>query len=598
MARTCDGGGVERSAMTHTGGEALVGRQIAGGKYQIVRMLGEGGMGAVYQARQTAMNRMVALKLIRPEVVTRPDAVARFHKEMMVTARIEHPHTIRVYDFGEDDGQLYLVMELLTGTTLRRALEVAGRLDPARIVRIGKQVASALGAIHAHGIVHRDLKPDNVMLLDSVGEPDFVKVLDFGIAKSLDEDVQLTATGRPIGTPAYMAPEQAMGKQIDHRTDLYALGVMLYRMASGRLPFDAPTLSSMLIAHALEPPVPLLELAPDLSPALAGLVMRLLEKDPAARPATAADVAARLDRGLDDIGSLPTVAGDKLAVARRRRSGLAIALAGAVALAAAGLGYVALHRPDTARPTVSGTPAAGAARRHELDELLARTGPLAPDGCRATDLPTVTRLIDAARALADRGGRTTALTILGDNPGPSSEAWALLARAQLAADAGAAEATAAQAAAAQAVRLCPGYAVAHDLSGNALQKLGNAQAAEDAYVRALTAAPQYDAPRFNLGLLQLRQHDATAIATFTELLRRRPDHPDAYLARAQAYAMQGMAAQALGDLEEAVRRQPDSAEAWAALGELRERLGRGDAQAAYCRAKQLGHAKAAERCTR
>ncbi|HEY0195485.1 MAG TPA: serine/threonine-protein kinase, partial [Kofleriaceae bacterium] len=206
----------------------LVGQLVAGGKYQIVRALGSGGMGAVYQALQPAMNRMVALKLIRPEIGLRPEHVARFQREMMVTARIEHPNTIRLYDVGEDGGQLYLVMELLPGEALGRVLDRTGPLALPRIVRIGRQVANALGAVHAHGVVHRDLKPDNVMLLDAYGERDFVKVLDFGIAKSLDEDAQLTATGKPIGTPAYMSPEQAMGRPVDHRTDLYAFGVMLY----------------------------------------------------------------------------------------------------------------------------------------------------------------------------------------------------------------------------------------------------------------------------------------------------------------------------------------------------------------------------------
>jgi eukaryotic-like serine/threonine-protein kinase len=328
-------------------------------------MVGEGGMGAVYQARQAAMNRMVALKMIRPEVVTKPDAVARFHKEMMVTARIEHPNTIRVYDFGEDDGQLYLAMEFLAGTTLRHVLEVAVRLDIKRIVRIGKQVANALGAIHEHGIVHRDLKPDNVMLLESYGEHDFVKVLDFGIAKSLDEEVQLTATGKPIGSPAYMAPEQAMGRAVDHRTDLYSLGVMLYRMASGRLPFDAPTMASMLIAHALEAPTPLLTLAPDLPAGLAALIMRLLEKDPGARPASAAEVATRLDSGLVDVGSLPTVADGQRPVPDKRKAGLVMALVGVLVTAGAGLAYVATRHPGDARPVAAGSvlsPTSGSAR--------------------------------------------------------------------------------------------------------------------------------------------------------------------------------------------------------------------------------------------
>jgi serine/threonine protein kinase len=177
--------------------------------------------------------------------------------------------------------------------------------------------------------VHRDLKPDNVMLLDSFGERDFVKVLDFGIAKVIDEQIRLTATGKPIGTPTYMAPEQAMGLAVDPRTDLYALGVMLYQMASGRVPFDTPMTQSMLLAHAHEPPVPILTRVPDLPPALAGLIMQLLEKDPAARPASAAEVATRLDR-LSGTGAKPA----------RRALWLAIL---AALIAGAALAYVLLQ---------------------------------------------------------------------------------------------------------------------------------------------------------------------------------------------------------------------------------------------------------------
>jgi serine/threonine-protein kinase len=264
----CDGEGVGQQPWgdpprtKRVGDDALVGKLIADGKYQIVRALGEGGMGTVYQALQPAMNRMVALKLIRPQMVTKPDAVARFHKEMMVTARVEHPNTIRVYDFGDDHGQLYLAMEFLAGASLRQVIDTTGQLDLVRLVRIGKQVANALGAIHALGIVHRDLKPDNVMLLDSFGERDFVKVLDFGIAKVLDEQIRLTATGKPIG----------------------------------RVPFDAALTGTMLLAHAHEIPTPIQTLAPNLPPALATLIMQLLEKNPDARPASAAEVAARLER--------------------------------------------------------------------------------------------------------------------------------------------------------------------------------------------------------------------------------------------------------------------------------------------------------------
>jgi hypothetical protein len=440
----CDGEGVghqhpwgDSGPMNQVSGEAMVGKLIAGGKYQIVRVLGEGGMGAVYKALQPAMKRMVALKLIRPEMVTKPDAVARFHKEMMVTARVEHPNTIRVYDFGNDNGQLYLAMEFLAGASLHQAIDSAGQLDVARLVRIGTQVANALGAIHGHGIVHRDLKPDNVMLLDSFGERDFVKVLDFGIAKVLDEQVRLTATGKPIGTPTYMAPEQAMGLAVDARTDLYALGVMLYRMASGRLPFDAPMTGSMLLAHAHEIPTPILTVVPDLPPTLATLIMQLLEKDPDARPASAAEVVARLSslRG----------AGRRQPMTPRAR--WLAALAAVVVTVAVGAYAVVL------RPADRGETAA------------------------TSDAPVV-----------PAGGITSA--------------------------------------------------------GDAVKR-----------------------------------HEL-----------------DELLQRARAHAAQGHHEEALADVEEAVQRQPDSAEAWAMLGELRERLQRGDAQAAYCRAKQLGDARAAERC--
>jgi serine/threonine-protein kinase len=275
---------------------------------------------------------MVALKLIRADMVTRDDAVTRFHKEMMVTAQVEHPNTVRVYDVGNDHGKLYLAMEFLAGPSLREVIERSGRLGVARLVRIARQVANALGAIHAHGIVHRDLKPDNVILLDSFGERDFVKVLDFGIAKVLEEQLRLTATGKPIGTPTYMAPEQAMGLAVDPRTDLYTLGVMLYQMASGRVPFDAAMTESMRLAHAHEIPRPITSLVPDLPPALAQLIMQLLEKDPAARPATAAEVTARLDRCLPAGATSPAWRTWWLAV-----------LAAAVVVAGAGIAYLAFQ---------------------------------------------------------------------------------------------------------------------------------------------------------------------------------------------------------------------------------------------------------------
>jgi len=239
---------------------------------------------------------------------------------------------------------------------------------------------------------------------------------------------------------------------------------------------------------------------------------------------------------------------------KRGRIGLVVAIIAVIAVAS-GIIYTVTMPGQTAASS-DAAPVADANGRKELDELLAKTEPLAPDSCRAKDAPTVARLLDAARALGDNQ-REKALQILGEHPAASGEAWALLSRAQLATDA-----EKAQVSAQEALRLCPGYAVAYNLSGNALQKLGNAKPAESAYVLALTAEPMYDAPRFNLGLLQLRQNDVTAVETFTELLRRRPDYPNAYLARAQAHALKGNNDAALADLDEAVRRQPTSAEAW------------------------------------
>ncbi|HEX6241706.1 MAG TPA: serine/threonine-protein kinase, partial [Polyangiales bacterium] len=214
----------------------FVGQTIADGRFDVIEKLGEGAMGQVYRARQVAVGRMVALKLIHVDAVRSTETAARFQREMKLTARIEHANTVRVYDFGTWQGQLYLAMELLRGKTLRDELATAGRFPLARIVHIARQVLRALAAAHSEGIVHRDLKPENIMLLDQYGERDLVKVLDFGIAKSFDEpeEVRMTGAGAIIGTPAYMSPEQAMGQRVDPRSDLYSLGIMLFEMASGR----------------------------------------------------------------------------------------------------------------------------------------------------------------------------------------------------------------------------------------------------------------------------------------------------------------------------------------------------------------------------
>ena len=170
-------------------GPAQIGELVAG-RYEIVRLLGQGGMGAVYAAKQVSMDRMVALKLIRPQVAASTEIGKRFHREMQATSRIEHPNVIQVFDYGEDAGRLFLAMEFLAGKPLSKVIAESGTLPTGKLLHIAQQVTRALGAAHQVGIAHRDLKPDNVMVLERYGEPDFVKVLDFGIARFLDDENQ------------------------------------------------------------------------------------------------------------------------------------------------------------------------------------------------------------------------------------------------------------------------------------------------------------------------------------------------------------------------------------------------------------------------
>jgi len=280
--------------------QALVGTTVAG-RYDIESVLGAGGMGVVYRARQITMNRAVAVKLLHPHYSSNPHAVGRFEREMQATARIEHPNTIRVYDYGETEKkQLFLAMEFLAGRTLAKAIQQDERPMPVeRLLKIAIQIGKALTAAHSEGVVHRDLKPDNVMLLDQYGERDFVKVLDFGIARFVEADEgaqQLTAEGAVVGTPAYMSPEQATGAPPDFRTDLYSLGIMLFEMATGAVPFDAPTTVSLMVKHVQEAPPRPSEMVPNhIPPALEQLILQCLEKDPKARPSSSEEVVRRLE---------------------------------------------------------------------------------------------------------------------------------------------------------------------------------------------------------------------------------------------------------------------------------------------------------------
>ncbi len=231
---------------------------MVAGRYRVEKLLGVGGMGCVYRAEHVHMRKTVALKTLHPEMTQLPEAVARFEREAIAASRIDHPNIATATDFGRlDDGSYFLVLQFVEGRSLRDTIDEIGPLPLARALRIARQVASALKAAHALDIVHRDLKPDNVMLVDSE-QGEFVKVLDFGIAKvTIEGSGGLTRMGSVFGTPEYMSPEQCMGQPVDARSDLYALGVILHEMLTGKRPFEADDAVVILRRQIMDAPPPL-----------------------------------------------------------------------------------------------------------------------------------------------------------------------------------------------------------------------------------------------------------------------------------------------------------------------------------------------------
>jgi serine/threonine protein kinase len=282
--------------------DSYVGKSVYKGKYRIEKMIGEGGMGKVYRAVQIALEKPVVLKVLRQTLLSDERTVQRFQREARAASRLNHPNSISVLDFGElEDGALFIAMEFVAGRDLHQLLTKEWPLTEARLVRIISQVLSALADAHAAQIVHRDLKPENIMVEQRRGgEADFVKVLDFGIAKILDstgdEGPALTRAGFVCGTPEYMSPEQARGAQLDHRSDLYAVGVILYQMVTNLLPFDSDSAVGFATKHLTEIPVAPSKKRPDarISPALEKLILRAMAKDPNERPATAEAFKAEL----------------------------------------------------------------------------------------------------------------------------------------------------------------------------------------------------------------------------------------------------------------------------------------------------------------
>jgi WD40 repeat protein len=306
------------------------------GGYRILKVLGAGGMGLVYQAEDAQLRRPVALKVMKPELAQNPGARERFLREARAAAQLHSDHVVTIHQVGEDRQAVFLAMELLEGQSLAEWLKGGRRLALAEAARVGREVAEGLAAAHARGLIHRDVKPGNVWLEARGGEPggssprSRVKLLDFGLARAADDDLHLTRSGAIVGTPAYMAPEQARGDKVDPRCDLFSLGVLLYQLCTGRLPFRGDNVLSLFAALAVDTPPPPREINPDIPPRLAGLVERLLAKDRERRPQTARAVA----------DELAAIEGDLAAPARRRprlwrrvlvAAGLLLLLGGAAA---------------------------------------------------------------------------------------------------------------------------------------------------------------------------------------------------------------------------------------------------------------------------
>ncbi|HSQ67653.1 MAG TPA: serine/threonine-protein kinase [Polyangiaceae bacterium] len=270
---------------------------LLGGRYRIERLLGQGGMGAVFEGTQEGLGRRVAVKLLDPQLAADPSQLERFRREGEVVAALGHPNIVQVTDFQFSDQGPFLVMELLRGQSLGGLLDAERTLPPNRVAFIAAQVLSALGAAHRAGVVHRDIKPDNVFILSEAAVPDSVKVLDFGIAKLVadGQNAKLTGTGAMLGTPSFMAPEQARGAMdVDARADLYAVGATMYQALTGRLPHEAASVPALLFAIVEKEPTPLREVRPDLPPELVAVVERAMAKDRAARFQSADEMRSAL----------------------------------------------------------------------------------------------------------------------------------------------------------------------------------------------------------------------------------------------------------------------------------------------------------------
>jgi serine/threonine protein kinase/Tfp pilus assembly protein PilF len=294
-------------------GQDMVGKVIDG-KYEVLDLIGAGGMSAVFKAFHMDMDRIVAIKFVQGDGQADAETMRRFKREARAASLLNHPNVITVYDYGTtEEGHAYLTMDFLHGHSLQQVIRQEGVLSSKRALNIFLQVCKALSHAHEHGVVHRDLKPGNIMLISTSDEEDFVKIIDFGIAKVSNpvkkQSGELTQTGQVVGSPTYMAPEQLLGDPVDARTDIYAFGCVMYECLTGRTPFDGDTVFSVMHQHISDPPPPISEVNPNVEvpQELAQTVMQCLEKEPGKRFQTMKELRERLAEITDQTSSMVIV---------------------------------------------------------------------------------------------------------------------------------------------------------------------------------------------------------------------------------------------------------------------------------------------------
>jgi serine/threonine-protein kinase len=365
------------------------------GDFHIVRRLGQGGMGQVYLAEQRSLKRKVALKFLRPELAANPTALSRFRREAEAVARVTHANIVQVYSINADEPPYYMALEYVEGRNLKEYLTRKGRLDLPVALAIIRQVAAALQRAAESAIVHRDIKPENI-LLTRKGE---VKVADFGLSRVTagEPDLSLTEEGTTMGTPLYMSPEQAQGKPLDARSDIYSFGVMCYHILAGQTPFRGKSAVEVALKHVNDNARPLAELRPDLPPAMLSLIGRMMSKDPARRPQSGRDILREISQlaggptsanpfaGLAASGEAPTTALPFAAERPRRRAAWIIGLIAVLVALAGGAGLKTALSTQQRRAAVDdhpNLPVISNRERRLLTAIELEDSPKTPDKAR------------------------------------------------------------------------------------------------------------------------------------------------------------------------------------------------------------------------